>query len=65
MVTISFNNMSNNYMNMNLLLSEKALLLGDIDLQHGKNKWLDFVLIIMNEIIIDNSIRFKIYFLFI
>jgi hypothetical protein len=38
MVTISFNNMSNNYMNMNLLLSEKALLLGDIDLQHGKNK---------------------------
>lgn len=65
MVTISFNNMSNNYMNMNLLLSEKALLLGDIDLQHGKNKWLDFVLIIMNEIIIDNSIRFKIYFLFV
>lgn len=53
MVTISFNNMSNNYMNMNLLLSEKALLLGDIDLQHGKNRWLDFVLIIINVIIID------------
>jgi len=38
MVTVSFNNMSNNYMNMNLLLSEKALLLGDVDTQHAKNK---------------------------
>ena len=38
MVTVSFNNMSNNNMNMNLLLSEKAILLGDIDTQHAMNK---------------------------
>lgn len=63
MVTISFNNMSNNYMNMNLLLSEKALLLGDIDLQHGKNKWLDFLLIIINNKL-NNSIIFNIFNIF-
>ncbi len=38
MVTTSYNNMSNNYMNMNLLKSEKALLLADVDTQHSKNR---------------------------
>lgn len=38
MVSISYNNMSNNYMNVNLLKGEKALLLADIDSQHARNK---------------------------
>lgn len=37
-VTTKFNNMQNNYLNMNLLLSEKALLLADIDAQHHRNR---------------------------
>ena len=37
-VTSSFYNMENNYMNMNLLRSEKALILNDIDVYHAINQ---------------------------
>ena len=38
MVSTSYNNMSNNFMNMNQLKSQKALLLSDIESNHAKNR---------------------------